>query len=186
MSDKHVAVFGVYATSDLAENAVDFLLKTGFPKSAISVLLPDIDETSRGFTHEKHTKAPEGTAAGATTGGLIGGAFGLVIGLGGFAVPGLEPLVAAGPIIGALTGLGAGGALGGIIGAFIGLSIPEFEARLYDGTIESGGVLLYVHCTAPAHIAGAREALRETGAKDITSAEEDPSDGRIIPIRPAA
>lgn len=186
MPDKHVAVFGVYATSDLAENAVDYLLKTGFPKSAISVLLPDIDETSRGFAHEKHTKAPEGTAAGATTGGLIGGAFGLVVGLGALAVPGLEPLVAAGPIIGALTGLGAGGALGGIIGALIGLTIPEFEARLYDGAIESGGVLLSVHCTTPEQIAVAREALRETGAKDITLAEKEPSDGRIIPIRPAA
>jgi hypothetical protein len=186
MPDKHVAVFGVYATSDLAENAVDYLLKTGFANSAISVLLPDIDETSRGFAHERHTKAPEGTAAGATTGGLIGGAFGLAVGLGTLAVPGLEPLMAAGPIIGALTGLGAGGAVGGIVGAFIGLGVPEFEARLYDGAIESGGVLLSVHCATPAQISDAKQALRETGAKDITFAEEEPSDGRIIPIRPAA
>lgn len=186
MPEKHVAFFGVYATSDLAENAVDYLLKAGFAKSAISVLLPDGDETSRGFAHDKRTKAPEGTAAGATTGGLIGGAFGLVVGLGALAVPGLEPLAAAGPIIGALTGLGAGGAVGGIVGAFIGLRVPEFEARLYDGAIESGGVLVSVHCVTSAQTAIAKQALRETGAKDITSAEEEPSNGRIIPIRPAA
>jgi hypothetical protein len=125
MPEEHVAVFGVYATSDLAENAVNYLLNKGFANSAISVLLPDDDETT-GFAHEKHTKAPEGIATGATVGGFIGGVFGLVVGLGILAVPGLDPLMAAGSIIGALTGLGAGGAVGGIVGGLIGLGIPEF------------------------------------------------------------
>jgi hypothetical protein len=186
MPDKHVAVFGVYATSDLAENAVDYLLETGFAKSAISVLWPDYDETTAGFAHEKHTKAPEGTAAGATTGGILGGVFGLVVGLGLLFLPGLEPLTESGPVIGALTGLGAGGTMGGILGALIGLGIPEFEATQFEDLSERAGVLLSVHCATPAQISLAKQVLPDTGAKDITIAEEEPSDGRIIPIRPAA
>jgi hypothetical protein len=77
MSNKNVAVFGIYATPATAEAAVDHLLARGFTNEAISVLLPD-DESTRAFAHEKHTKAPEGTAAGVTTGGVIGGTLGLL------------------------------------------------------------------------------------------------------------
>lgn len=185
MPEKHVAVFGIYATPDLAENAVDYLVKKGFANSAISVLLPD-DETTRGFAHEKHTKAPEGTAMGATTGGLIGGAFGLVVGLGALAVPGLGPLMAAGPIIGVLTGLGAGGAVGGIVGGLVGLGIPEFEAKRYEGAIIEGGILLSVHCATAAQAPLAKQSLRETGAKDIASAEEETSASEPTAIEHAA
>lgn len=177
MAEKHVAVFGIYATPDLAENAVDYLLKKGFANSSISVLLPD-DETTRTFAHEKHTKAPEGTATGATTGGVIGGALGLLIGLGALAFPGVGPLIAAGPIIGALTGVGAGGTVGGIVGALVGLGIPEFEAKRYEGAIKNGGVLLSVHCDTSPQISLAKQALRDSGAKDIAATGEEGSDER--------
>src|SRR6204780_2419766 len=111
---RNMAVFGLYATPDIAENAVDHLSTVGFSNSDISVLLPD-DESTRAFAHEKHTKAPEGTAAGVTTGGVIGGALGLLAGIGALAIPGVGPFIAAGPIMGALAGLGAGGAVGGFL-----------------------------------------------------------------------
>jgi hypothetical protein len=174
MAEKHVAVFGIYATPDIAENAVDYLLKKNFTNSAISVLLPD-DETTRNFAHEKHTKAPEGTATGATTGGVVGGALGLLIGLGVLAIPGVGPLIAAGPIIGALTGVGAGGTVGGIVGALVGLGIPEFEAKRYEGAIKSGGVLLSVHCDTSPQVSLAKQSLRDTGAKDIAATGEEGS-----------
>src|SRR5277367_2686327 len=82
MSNKNTAVFGIYATPATAEAAVDHLIAKGFTNSAISVLLPD-DDSTRAFAHEKATKAPEGTATGATTGGVIGGTLGLLAGIGG-------------------------------------------------------------------------------------------------------
>src|ERR1700690_327178 len=145
MSSKNTAVFGIYATPGTAEAAVDHLLSKGFSNAAISVLLPD-DESTRAFAHEKNTKAPEGTAAGVTTGGVIGGTLGLLAGIGVLAIPGVGPLIAAGPIMAALAGLGAGGAVGGLAGALIGAGFPEYEARRYEGRVSKGGILLSVHC----------------------------------------
>ena len=146
MSEKHTAVFGIYATVNSAENAVNYLLSHGFNNSEISVLLPD-DESTRAFAHEKHTKAPEGTATGAATGGAVGGTLGLLAGIGALAIPGVGPLIAAGPIMAALAGLGAGAAAGGMIGALVGMGIPEYEAKRYEGAVKDGGTLLSVHCS---------------------------------------
>jgi hypothetical protein len=177
MSSKNTAVFGIYATPATAEAAVDHLLAKGFANSAISVLLPDNDST-RAFAHEKSTKAPEGTATGATTGGLIGGTLGLLTGLGLLAIPGLGPLIAAGPIVATLAGVGAGGAVGGIVGALVGMGIPEYEAKRYEGAVKDGGSLLSVHCDTSEQIDAAKTALRDTGARDISSAGEAASNDK--------
>lgn len=171
MDTKNVAVFGIYASPALAEHAVDYLLEKGFSNSAISVLLPD-DESTRAFAHEKHTKAPEGAATGVTAGGLIGGSLGLLAGIGALAIPGVGPLIAAGPIMGALAGLGVGGAVGGVVGALVGMGIPEFEAKRYESAVKGGGTLLSVHCDTGAQIDQAKLALKETGARDISSTGE--------------
>ena len=171
---KNVAVFGIYATPGLAENAVDHLLGNGFSNSDISVLLPD-DESTRAFAHEKSTKAPEGTAAGVTTGGLIGGTLGLLAGIGALAIPGVGPLIAAGPIMGALAGLGVGGTVGGVVGALVGMGIPEYEAKRFEGAVKGGGTLLSVHCESSEEVSRAKEALKATGAKDVASSGEEGS-----------
>src|SRR5712675_815978 len=156
MSSKNVAVFGIYATAGTAEAAVDHLLANGFTNSAISVLLPD-DESTRAFAHEKSTKAPEGTATGAATGGIIGGTLGLLAGIGTLAIPGIGPLIAAGPLVATLAGVGAGGAAGGLIGALVGMGIPEYEAKRYEGRVKDGGVLLSVHCATSDEISRAKD-----------------------------
>ncbi len=171
MSNKNVAVFGIYATPGTAEAAVDHLLANGFTNSAISVLLPD-DESTRAFAHEKSTKAPEGTATGVTTGGVIGGTLGLLAGIGVLAIPGVGPLIAAGPIVATLAGLGAGGAVGGIVGALVGMGIPEYEAKRYEGAVKGGGTLLSVHCDTSEQIDAAKMSLKDTGARDISSSGE--------------
>jgi hypothetical protein len=171
MSNKNVAVFGIYATPGTAEAAVDHLLANGFTNSAISVLLPD-DESTRAFAHEKSTKAPEGAATGVTTGGVIGGTLGLLAGIGVLAIPGVGPLIAAGPIVATLAGLGAGGAVGGIVGALVGMGIPEYEAKRYEGAVKGGGTLLSVHCDTSEQIDAAKMSLKETGARDISSSSE--------------
>jgi hypothetical protein len=181
MSNKNTAVFGIYATPGTAEAAVDHLLAKGFSNAAISVLLPD-DESTRAFAHEKNTKAPEGTTVGVTTGGVIGGTLGLLAGIGVLAIPGVGPLIAAGPIMATLAGLGAGGAVGGLVGALVGMGIPEYEAKRYEGAVKGGGTLLSVHCDTSDQIDTAKAALKETGASDISSSSEagsnDKSGGR--------
>jgi len=177
MANKNTAVFGIYSTPSLAENAVDHLLSLGFSNSDISVLLPD-DDSTRAFAHEKNTKAPEGTATGVATGGVIGGTLGLLAGIGALAIPGVGPLIAAGPIMGALAGLGVGGAVGGIVGALVGMGIPEYESRRYEGAVKGGGTLLSVHCDTSEEVSRAKDALAATGAKDIASSSEEGSGKR--------
>ena len=178
MANKNVAVFGIYKTARLAEGAVDHLIFKGFSNSDISVLLPD-DETTRAFAHEKNTKAPEGTTTGATTGGVIGGTLGFLAGIGVLAIPGVGPLIAAGPIMAALAGLGVGGTVGGVVGALVGLGIPEYEAKRYEGAVKNGGTLLSVHCDTSEEIDSAKAALKETGAQDIASTSEAESNEKF-------
>jgi hypothetical protein len=171
MSSKNVAVFGLYATPATAEAAVDHLIAKGFTNASISVLLPD-NESTRAFAHEKNTKAPEGTTAGVTSGGVVGGTLGLLAGIGALAIPGVGPLIAAGPIMATLAGVGVGGAVGGVVGALVGMGIPEFEAKRYEGAVKDGGVLLSVHCDTSEQIDAAKAGLKETGGTDISSASE--------------
>jgi hypothetical protein len=171
---KNTAVFGIYPSAAAAEAAVDRLLSAGFSNSAISVLLPD-DESTRAFAHEKNTKAPEGTATGVTAGGVIGGTLGLLAGIGALAIPGVGPLIAAGPIVAALAGLGVGGAVGGIVGALVGMGIPEYEAVRYEGHVKNGGTLLSVHCDTSDEVTIAKATLRKSGAQDVSSAGEHAS-----------
>jgi hypothetical protein len=171
MSSKNTAVFGIYATPSTAEAAVDHLLSVGFANSAISVLLPD-NESTRAFAHQKNTKAPEGTTTGVAAGGVIGGTLGLLAGIGALAIPGVGPLIAAGPIMGALAGLGVGGTVGGVVGALVGMGIPEYEAKRYEGAVKDGGTLLSIHCDTSDEISRAKDALKNTGAHDVSSSGE--------------
>jgi hypothetical protein len=171
MAGKNTAVFGIYPTTTHAEKAVDRLVAAGFNQQDISVLLPDT-QSSKEFAHEKNTKAPEGAATGVTAGGVVGGTLGLLAGIGALAIPGVGPLIAAGPIMGALAGLGVGGAVGGLVGALVGMGIPEYEAKRYEGRIKDGGVLLSVHCDTSAEIDSAKEVLKASGAEDISSTGE--------------
>ena len=105
MASKKTAVFGIYQNATLAEHAVDQLIAARFRSDDISVLLPD-NQSTKDFAHQKNTKAPEGAVTGVTAGGAIGGTLGLLAGIGALAIPGVGPLIAAGPIMGALAGLG--------------------------------------------------------------------------------
>lgn len=172
MVNKKTSVFGIYSSVTQAELAVDALVNGGFTNADVSVLMAD-NQGSKDFAHEKNTKAPEGTTTGVAAGGAIGGTLGLLAGIGALAIPGVGPLIAAGPIVGALAGLGVGGAVGGIVGALVGMGIPEYEAKRYEGRIKEGGVLLSAHCDTGEQIDRAKAILKRTGATDIASAGEE-------------
>jgi hypothetical protein len=144
MAGKNTAVFGIYRDRYGVETPVDALKDAGFRNTDISVLFPENIGT-KDFAHEKNTKAPEGTATGAGTGAIVGGTLGWLAGIGALAIPGVGPLIAAGPIVAALTGVGLGGAIGGITGALVGMGIPEYEAKRYEGRVKEGGILRSVH-----------------------------------------
>jgi hypothetical protein len=92
------AVFCIAQNIDQAETIVHNLNTAGFSTNDISVLFPD-KSTTKDFAHEKHTKAPEGAAIGGTVGLGTGAVLGLLAGIGALAIPGVGPLIAAGPIM---------------------------------------------------------------------------------------
>jgi hypothetical protein len=171
MAGKNTAVFGICRSVSQLEHAVDELKRAGYRNDDISVLFPD-KESSRDFAHEKHTKAPEGAAAGAGTGLVLGGTLGWLAGIGALAIPGLGPFIAAGPIVAALAGAGVGGTVGGITGALVGMGIPEFEAKRYEGMIKGGGILLSVHSDNSDWTKKAKDILEQCQVGDIASTGE--------------
>ena len=66
--------------------------------------------------------------------------------------------------------------VGGLLGAMIGLGIPEYEAKRYEGLVREGGVLMSIHCDSSDWVKRAKEILERTGAKDIASAGEARAD----------
>lgn len=175
MAGKNTAAFGIYRDRAGVETAVDMLREKGFRNTDISVLFPH-NEGTKDFATEKNTKAPEGTAAGAGTGAILGGALGWLAGIGALAIPGVGPFIAAGPIMAALAGVGVGGAIGGLTGALVGMGIPEFEAKRYEGRIKEGGILLSVHCDDSEWVKSARAILVQTGAEDVSVTTEAKAD----------
>lgn len=175
MAGKNTAAFGIYTTRADVERAVDALKAAGYRNTDISILYP-LNEGTKDFALAQSSKAPEGVTTGAVTGAVVGGALGWLVGIGSLAIPGLGPFIAAGPILAALAGLGAGGAVGGIAGGLVGMGMPEYEAKRYEGRVKNGGILLSVHCDDSNWTRKAKEILLQTNARDVSSTGEASSD----------
>jgi hypothetical protein len=165
------AVFCIAQNIDQAEVIVDRLKLANFSNNDISVLFSDKSGT-QDFAHEKHTKAPEGAAIGGATGMGVGAILGWLAGIGSLAIPGVGPLIAAGPIMGALSGAAVGAATGGLTGTLIGLGIPEYEAKRYEGKIKGGNALISVHTEGSEALAQAKKIFEQAHAEDISSTGE--------------
>jgi hypothetical protein len=193
------AIFGLATSEEQARRIVDRLLSSNFSHDDISILYPDhnkdkIRTNDRGevayddssahdtsshknvkkgsLTTEKHTKAPEGGVAGATTGGILGGSLGLLAGIGALAIPGVGPFIAAGPLMAALSGSALGGSVGLLLGALIGAGMPEYEAKKYEAGLKQGNILISVHTDDDNEINRASDIMKKEGAKDISSSGE--------------
>jgi hypothetical protein len=97
---------------------------------------------------------------------------GWLLGVGALAIPGLGAFIAAGPIMAALAGAGVAGTVLGIAGALVGMGIPEYEAKRYEGRVKDGGILLSVHSGSSETTKRAKLILEATGAQDISSTSE--------------
>lgn len=147
-----------------ATNIVGRLKAVGFSTEAISVLLADTTGTTD-FVTEPHPKAPESTTTSAP---LTMAALGLVFESGKTTLPGVGPILAAGPLKAALS-------RAGIAGALIGLGIPEIEARAYEGRIRGGKILMAAHTPAPDRERAARQVFEAAGASHILATSDNPS-----------
>ena len=180
------------ATSRLqADQIVDQLKNANFSNNDISALFAD-KGSSHDFAHEKNTKAPEGAVTGAGTGGVIGGTLGWIAGIGALAIPGVGPFIAAGPIMAALSGAALGAALGGIAGGLVGMGIPEFEAKRYEGKLQLGNILISVHTENAEEVSCAEDIFTKAGADDVcttgetTTPDEDIKTSAVYPTENVA
>jgi hypothetical protein len=155
-----------------ARAAVSKLEAGGIPHSEISLVGNEknnpagLDEP-RGPAHaDTAEKAKDGTGAGATLGTVVGGAAGLLAGLGLVAIPGVGPVVAAGWLVATLTGAGVGAAAGGLAGALTGAGISERDAHAYGEGVRRGGTLITVRADE-ARGPMVMDILEEHGSVDL-------------------
>jgi hypothetical protein len=165
------AVFCIVNSEQQAISIVEDLRESGFSNNDVSALFPDKGGT-RDFAHEQGTKAPEGAAAGASAGAVLGGGLGWLAGVGALAIPGVGPLIAAGPILASLGGAAVGAATGGLTGALVGYGMPEIEAKRYEGKVQGGNILLSVHAEDGKQVDRVKKIFKNHRAEDIAYSGE--------------
>ena len=171
------AILGLAKSEDQAASIVNQLKGAGFADNDIAVLLSDAAGT-RHFAHVQRTRAPEGAAAGASAGIVIGGALGWLLGIGTLAIPGIGPFLAAGPIMVALAGAGVGATVGGLTGALIGMGMRQYEARQYEEKMKGGNILLTVRTEDGIERDRVKEIFKNAGSVTAAEAVVDHAYGR--------
>lgn len=159
------AVIGVFDSRRQAEQAIQALRQQGFTNEDISIVSKQGEQGGQ--------QVEDDITDGALTGGTLGGIGGLILGAGALAIPGIGPIVAAGPIAAALGGAVAGGVAGGLID----WGIPAEVSRRYEQQVAQGGILAVVHTDA-AKVNQAAQILRQSGAKDVESHSTQQQGGR--------
>jgi uncharacterized protein (TIGR02271 family) len=159
-------IVGMFDTLADAHSAVRELVDTGFSRDHISLVAGD---TKGEYITKTGNLSDEmsGAAAGAGTGAILGGLGGLLVGLGALAIPGVGPLIAAGPLATTLLGAGVGAAAGGLLGALVDVGVPEEEANYYAEGVRRGGVLVSVHADDEMMIDRAVNILERHNAVDV-------------------
>jgi hypothetical protein len=159
-------VTGLFKSRVAAEAAVDAILKQGYTRDDISVLMSDATR-SKEFGIQTRTHAADGLGIGSAVGGAVGAVAAALAAVGTtLFLPGIN-LVIAGPIAAALAGAGAGGATGGLIGALIGAGIPEYRAKVYDAELRGGGILIGVEARTDEDVDRLETLLAELGAQNV-------------------
>lgn len=159
-------VYGLFDNYDDANHIVDTLLQEGYTEDDISILTHE-GSVSR---TQQEMDATDGAAQGAKGGAALGGLAGLLVGIGAITLPGVGPILAAGPILAMLTstiaGAGLGAATGGIIGALVDWGVSESTANIYAEGIKRGGVLLAVN-TREANVDELKRMFDNHNARDV-------------------
>lgn len=160
-------VLGVFDDTMQAEKAVDELQRKGVRKEDISIVAREsmVKEGHRGGRGQEGDTTMgfgQDISGGVSTGGAIGGVAGLLAGVGALAIPGIGPIVAAGPIAAALSGAVTGGIAGGLID----WGIPEDVGERYEQRVKEGKIVAMVR-TNEEKINEAADIFRRHGAKEV-------------------
>lgn len=158
-------IVGSFDSFDEAQRVARELLEEGFASSDINVVASNV----RGEFRDDDRIAVTDTsnaATGAVAGGVLGGAAGIAVSLMGLTLPGLGPIIAAGPLAAALSGAGAGVIAGGLIGSLTELGVSNSDAEYYAESVRRGGALVTVRADNGA-ADRAVDIMREHNAVDI-------------------
>ena len=157
---------GIFPTVDRAEAAYRELLDAGIDRGDISVMARE--ELRRGELVDAERREPGGSGAGVGmgAGAAVGGLGGLLVGLGLLAIPGVGPVLAAGPIAAALAGAGLGAVGGAFVGALADLGMSDDEAQQFAEAVRRGGILLAARVDEGA-LDRAVEIMERNGAIDV-------------------
>src|SRR5947209_11573012 len=159
-------VTGFFKTRTAAEAAVDAIIKRGYTREYVRVLMSDATRNKE-FAVKTRSHAADGLGLGGAIGGTVGAVLAAIAAVGtAIAIPGLG-LVVAGPIAAALAGAGAGGATGGLIGLLIGTGIPEHRAKVYDTEVRGGGILLGIETKTSEEVDKLETLLEDIGAEYV-------------------
>jgi uncharacterized membrane protein len=158
-------IVGLFGDLRQAERAVHALVEAGIDREEVSIVARDGARGVAETSDDDPTGAATGAVAGAGGGAVLGGLAGVLLGLGALAIPGVGPIVAAGPLAAGLTGAGVGAATGGLVGALVSVGVSEDDARHYEEGVRAGGALVIVRKDAAS--AGVDDILRANGAEDI-------------------
>jgi len=135
-------VVGTYDNIQTAYAVANDLIGAGFSRSDISVVAHDPKNEYSAYIDDRFVDPGDDVAKGAGIGAAIGRLGGLLVGLGALAIPGVGTVIAAGPLLAALTGAGVGAVTGGIVGALVDLGVPDEEAHIYSEGLRRGNVLV--------------------------------------------
>jgi uncharacterized membrane protein len=143
-------IVALYDDMDTAHKVVRDLRDAGISNNHISLVAQDASgDYSKHATTKDDTS--DGASTGAGVGAVVGGIGGLLVGLGALTIPGIGPVLAAGPLatavtalLGAGAGAVAGSVAGGLLGALIDMGIPEEHAGYYAEGVRRGGALVTV------------------------------------------
>ncbi|MCI0398731.1 MAG: hypothetical protein L0332_23065 [Chloroflexi bacterium] len=140
-----ITASALFEDTDEVHEVVEDLSENGFPREDISVVASDTTGDKAVSEPAPPAEPADNAAEGVATSALVGGLGGFVIGLAVVAIPGVGPVLAAGPIAAALLGAAAGAVTGGLIGALMDLGFTRDEAETYLEGIRRGGTLVSVH-----------------------------------------
>lgn len=166
-------VVALYNNVEAASRVVSLLTDEGIRANDINMVAGDPDKRYAGQIGGAGA-SPEAEAAGegAVAGGVLGGVLGLLAGVGAFAIPGLGPVIAAGPLAAGLIGAAVGAAGGGLIGALVEWGVGEEEAEFYLEGVRRGGTLVAVR-TADEQADAVAALMDQPGLVDIEKAVGD-------------
>ena len=163
---KPALVTGLFKNRVAAESAVDAILKRGYTRDDISVLMSDATRTKE-FAVQAKSHAADGAGIGGALGTAVGAVLAALVTVGSTIIlPGIN-LVIAGPIAAALAGAGAGAVTGGVIRALVGAGIPEYRAKVYETGLREGGILIGVEAKSNEEIERLEELLTDVGGDHV-------------------